>query len=158
MHLFMMKPEADNGDIIDFIDFDITEWDDIETMYIKYGMSIEILLERNLHNILSGNFTVYPQSGEPSYYHKRTEDDGLIDWEKMDVYQIYNLVRATTRPYPGAYAYINGEKVKIWRVRILDTRLKYFKSKPGEIIKKYDGKLIVNCLGGILLIEDFELC
>jgi methionyl-tRNA formyltransferase len=49
-----------------------------------------------------------------SYYGGRRPEDGRIDWGKS-ADEIYNLIRAVTRPYPGAYALTeNNEKIIIW--------------------------------------------
>ena len=39
----------------------------------------------------------------------------MIDWSKSNR-EIYNFVKAITHPYPGAYTYINGKKVYVWKV------------------------------------------
>ena len=49
-----------------------------------------------------------------SYFGGRKPADGLIDWTKSAV-QIYNLIRGVTHPYPGAFTYLDGKKVVIWR-------------------------------------------
>lgn len=54
------------------------------------------------------------QTGSPSYCLQRTPSDGLIDWTQS-AEAIDRLVRATTRPYPGAFTYLDGEQVTIWR-------------------------------------------
>jgi methionyl-tRNA formyltransferase len=115
MSLFLIKPGVDDGDIVDFIEFDINEFDDINTMYYKYAISNRDLIVRNLPKLLSGEFNVIPQVGEPSYYGKRTPEDGKIDWEEMDVKAIYNLVRSSTKPYPGAFCTVNKTKLRIWK-------------------------------------------
>ena len=56
MHLFLMNPDIDDGDIIEIQDFDITEFDDIETMYFKYGLVYKQLLLKKLPAILKGSF------------------------------------------------------------------------------------------------------
>ena len=49
-----------------------------------------------------------------SYYGGRRPEDGRIDWNKSAA-EIYNLVRAVTEPYPGAFALLdNDEKIIIW--------------------------------------------
>ena len=109
--------------------------------------------------LLSGNFTTYPQIGPSHYYEKRTREDGLINWEQ-DVFEIYNLVRAITKPYPGAYSEVNGEKMTIWKAQPLDTRTDTIQMKPGEIIWVAEDlkKFVVKCLGGSLLVNEFECC
>jgi len=48
-----------------------------------------------------------------SYFGGRRPEDGRIDWSRPAV-EIYNLVRAVTRPYPGAFAELAGEKLTVW--------------------------------------------
>jgi methionyl-tRNA formyltransferase len=43
----------------------------------------------------------------------RRPDDGIIDWSR-DAKDIDALVRAVTRPYPGAFSHLEGRKVLIW--------------------------------------------
>jgi methionyl-tRNA formyltransferase len=49
-----------------------------------------------------------------SYYGGRRPEDGKIEWN-WPIVQIYNLVRAVTDPYPGAFTYLpEGRKLFIW--------------------------------------------
>lgn len=48
------------------------------------------------------------------YFPLRTPDDGLIDWAESNS-RIYNLVRALVRPWPGAFTWLKGQKVTVWR-------------------------------------------
>lgn len=157
MHLFFIKPGVDDGDIIDTETFDINDFDDIRTLYMKNIIVTKRMLIRNLPKIIDGTITVKKQEGLPSYYKKRSPSDGLIDWENMDVWQIYNFVRAQTRPYPGVYGYINEKCIKIWRCRVFDTRISYIDAKYGECVESFDNNLIINCRGGLLLIEDYTI-
>jgi len=43
----------------------------------------------------------------------RRAGDGRIDWSRPAL-EIYNLVRAVTRPYPGAFTELSGEKFTVW--------------------------------------------
>ena len=156
MHLFMMKPGIDDGDIIEIQDFDISDFDDIETLYFKYGLVYKQLLINSLPKILNGTLKTIPQHGLPSFYPKRKAEDGLINWEDLDVWQIYNFVRAQTRPYPGAFAKIGEKMVRIWRCRPFDTRIRFDEAKYGTVVEKFCGKLVVKCRGGLLLLDDWE--
>jgi methionyl-tRNA formyltransferase len=156
MHLFLIKPGVDDGDILAVEDFDITTYDDIETLYLKYGLTYRQLLLNNLPAILAGEFSVIPQTGAPTYYPKRSSGDGLIDWENMDVWQIYDFVRAQTRPYPGAFAEIDGKKICIWRCRPFDTRIRYDNAAYGAVVERFKQRLLINCRGGLLLVDEWE--
>lgn len=45
---------------------------------------------------------------------KRTPSDGFIDF-KSNYKEIYRLVRAVSKPYPGAYTYYKDEKIVFWK-------------------------------------------
>lgn len=157
MHLFLIKPGVDDGDVIAVKDFDITPHDDIETLYFKYGLVYRDLLLQLLPAVLSGNFTTTPQLGTPSYYPKRTPEDGRIDWEAFDVWQIYDFVRAQTRPYPGAFGeVVDGSIIRIWRCRPFDTRIRYDHAAYGAVVERFGNRLLINCRGGLLLVDEWE--
>lgn len=156
MHLFMIKPGVDNGDVIAVKDFDITPFDDIQTLYFKYAIVYRELLLEKLPAILDGSAPLIPQTGRPSYYAKRTAQDGLIDWESMDVREIHNFIRAQTHPYPGAFSKIDGQVLRIWKARPFDTRLRYDNEIYGKIVERFENKLLINCRGGLLLVDEWE--
>lgn len=47
-----------------------------------------------------------------------TRETGLIDWNKS-AEQIHNLVRGTN-PWPGAYTFYKGERMKVWKTALPD--------------------------------------
>lgn len=157
MHLFLIKPGMDDGDIIGIRDFDITAFDDIETLYFKYALVYRDMLIENLPSLLSGSVRPVPQTGTPSYYPKRNPADGRIDWDAMDVWQIYDFVRAQTRPYPGAFAAVGQQWVRIWRCRVFDTRIRYVGAGYGECVERFGNRILINCRGGLLLLDDYEI-
>lgn len=156
MHLFLMREGADDGDVIDTEVFDINEFDDIRTLYYKNTIVTKRMMLRIIPKLLKGEIVCWSQQGIPSYYPKRNQEDGIIQWEEMDVFEISNLVRAVTRPYPGAYAKINGELYMIWKCQIFDTRIFYKEANYGQIVEKFDNNIIINCRGGLLLVTDYE--
>lgn len=156
IHYFLIQAGIDDGDIFTYKDFDINEFDDIETLYYKNALTTRDVLIEYIPKLLNNDYNVTPQVGKASYYPKRTPEDGQIDWEKMDVYEIYNFIRAQTKPYPGAFGNINNTIYKIWKARIFDTRIAYPDKKYGDIIEMFDQKILVNCRGGLLLIDEYE--
>ncbi len=155
--LFIIKPGVDNGDVFDYQDFDITESDDIETLYMKISITTRDMLRRSLPLLLQETARLEPQLGVPSYYKKRNPEDGEIDWENMDVQSIYNLVRALTKPYPGAFGDIEGRRFRIWRCRVFDTRLMYRNARYGSIVESFGDKIIIKCRGGLLLLDQYDV-
>jgi methionyl-tRNA formyltransferase len=47
-----------------------------------------------------------------------TRETGLIDWNRSAA-QIHNLVRGTN-PWPGAYTFYKGERMKVWKTALPD--------------------------------------
>ena len=76
--------------------------------------------------------------------------------KEMEIDMIFNLVRAVTRPYPGSFCYIKKEKIFIWKAQIFDRILKYPDAEYGEVVEIFKNRFVVNCLGGLLLINDYE--
>lgn len=156
MHLFLMASGADDGDVFDVEDFDINPFDDIETLYFKNAIVTRRMMLRSIPKLLAGELIPWKQSGEPTYYPKRSPDDGRIDWEKMDFMEIYHFVRAQTRPYPGAFGMVDGKAIRFWRVRPFDTRITYPQTGYGCVVERFGNRFIINCRGGLLLADDWE--
>ena len=156
-HLFLLDTGTDDGDVIDFEIFDITESDTVKTIYYKVSTVVKYMLLRTIPKIFNNNISVIKQLGTPTYYAKRTEGDGKIDWN-VSVYGIYNFVRAITRPYPGAFAIHKKRKIKIWETKIWDTQLSkfYIDNDYGEIVEIFGNEFVVKCYDGLLLITNHE--
>lgn len=156
MHFFIIKPGIDDGDIFYWEMFDINEWDDCNTLYYKNSIISKRVFLKFIPLILISNFSVIPQVGVPTYYPKRTEEDGLIDWEK-DVFMIYNFIRALTKPYPGAFGYIKDIKFTFWKAQPFDTKITYRGAQIGEIVEVFhNGDVVINCLSGLMLVTEYE--
>ncbi|MBK6991971.1 MAG: hypothetical protein IPH34_09120 [Chitinophagaceae bacterium] len=111
---FLIKAGVDDGDIFYFESFDINEWDTCRTLYYKNSIVTKRVLVKWIPELLKNKFQVVPQVGAPTYYPKRTVEDGLINWD-FTVLDIYNLIRAITHPYPGAFSRITDAKLLFGR-------------------------------------------
>jgi len=118
--MFYLTPEADDGDIIAQSAFPILLNDDCKTIYEKSALAGAKLLTEYLPKIKDESAPrIHNISGTYPAYPKRTPKDGLIDFNRSAL-DIYNFVRALTKPYPGAF-YINntGDKVIVWKIEII---------------------------------------
>jgi len=157
MQYFLMKSGADDGDVFASVQFDINEFDDIKTLYYKNTMVTKKILLEYIPRLLKGDVSFEKQHGDATYYPKRTIEDGQIKWAKDDIDSIERLIRASTKPYPGAFSYLNEEKMIIWEGQILDRNIKYENAGYGEIVEIFDEAIIINCLGGLYLIGEYEV-
>ena len=156
LQFFLMTEGVDDGPIFDAADMDITSFDTIRTLYYKNALLTARVLSRSIPALLTGTAPLRPQVGTPSFFQKRSPADGRIDWETMDVWQIHDLVRALTRPYPGAFGTLDSGVQRIWRAQVFDTRIVYPESPYGSVVERFGDALVVNCRGGLLLVEEYE--
>ena len=112
LHFMVEKPDA--GDIVAQKEVPIAFEDDVFSVYMKLVGAARELMQDVLPDLQAGTFTRIVQTGPSSYFGGRKPEDGLIDWTK-DSLSIYNLTRAVTHPYPGAFTYLDGEKLFIWK-------------------------------------------
>lgn len=71
------------------------------------------LAVRALRLISTGDFQRIPQDpGQATMFHKRSERDFEIDW-RLPRTRVYNLIRAQSDPYPNAYTFYKGQRVRI---------------------------------------------
>ncbi len=105
----------DTGDIVGQKEVVIEFEDTAYTLYQKLCAKARELLEEMLPLIKQGSPPRVAQDlKQGSYYGGRRPEDGRIDWS-WPVMRIYNLVRAVTEPYPGAFTHFpQGEKLLIW--------------------------------------------
>ncbi len=113
LHYMIDKPDA--GDIVGQKAVAIDLSDTAKTLYDKLCGAAKDLLDELLPLIMKGLIPRRKQDLKAgSYYGGRRPGDGRIDWNKS-ADEIYNLIRAVTEPYPGAFALLdNDEKIIIW--------------------------------------------
>jgi len=117
---FYISEGVDEGDIIAQEIFAIEDSDTIKELLNKTSSSAINIVSKYVPLIRKGSAPRIPQfKGITKVYVKRNPEDGLIDWN-WDANAIKNFIRAQTKPYPGAYTFINNKKVIIWDADIID--------------------------------------
>ncbi len=112
--LFYFENGIDSGDIIAQQKFNIENTDTIKDVLEKVKIcSKEILIENII--LLKENRAprCVQDHSQATVFPKRTPKDGEINWS-LSIKEIKDFIRAQTKPYPGAFTYINGKKVIIW--------------------------------------------
>jgi methionyl-tRNA formyltransferase len=112
LHFMTVKPDA--GDIVGQAAVPIDFGDTALSLYGKMEAAASRLLGELLPRIARGDIPRRPnETARGSYFGGRKPEDGRIDWSRPAV-ELYNLVRAVTRPYPGAFTELEGEKLTVW--------------------------------------------
>ena len=112
LHHMVKRPDA--GDIVDQEAVPISPRDTAQDVFIKVTAAARQVLERSLEAIKQGRAPRRPQDeAQASYFGGRKPDDGRIDWH-ADAQRIFNLIRALTHPYPGAFTDVEGRRFFVW--------------------------------------------
>jgi methionyl-tRNA formyltransferase len=112
LHFMTEKPDA--GDIVGQEAVPIAFEDTALTLFGKMEGAASRLLDGLLPRIAREDIPRRPNDiAQGSYFGGRRREDGRIDWSRPAV-EVYNLVRAVTRPYPGAFTELEGDPLTVW--------------------------------------------
>jgi methionyl-tRNA formyltransferase len=147
LHEMVEKPDA--GAVVAQKKVEISPDDTALTLFKKLESSADAMLAEVLPDMLAGAIKKTPMDlSTGSYFGGRKPEDGRIFWDKP-VSEIYNLIRAVTRPYPGAFGFVGDEMVTFWWA-VPDTEIIM---EPGKIVFHEDTVLIGTGYGCIRPIE-----
>ena len=173
--LFYLANEIDKGDMIDQERFVIEERDDIQTLFDKAATAAMDLLERAIPLLREGRGERSSQQEDlATFFRRRKPEQGRIDWDCSSD-EVYNLIRAVTRPYPGAFFYWREKRVFVWKASLLTeergekTEGRRQKAEgrreeaeerrqAGKIIEILHGKgVVIACTEGVILAERVQI-
>lgn len=77
---------------------------------------------------------------EATYLGVRKPIDGMIDWTKPSA-DIFRLIRAVSRPLPGAFTVKNNGKIVIWKAKVANDLP--IVGVPGRILRVYQDRFYV---------------
>ncbi len=145
----LMDEGVDTGDILLQGEIKIDIDDTSETLGRKLSELGAGLLLKTIEGIADNSITPKPQTGEPSYASVIKKEDGRIDWSKTAV-ELFNFVRGMY-PWPVAYCHLNGERIKLIKVKPADGE-----GKSGRIEKARKDELLIGTGNGLLLIRELQ--
>lgn len=161
LSLHYMEITPDSGDLVAQvqvpIDPDDTAWTLSDKMTLAAGQ-----LMRRIYPLLRADAAprIRQDHSRATYFGGRTPEDGRIDWQQSAP-QIYNLIRAVTHPFPGAFTIGAGEKIFLWSAKV-DTSYAGAKLSPGQV-RRRGGQVWIGTGDGVLQIlaaqidGDFEV-
>ncbi|MDA8421474.1 MAG: formyltransferase [Pseudomonadota bacterium] len=128
LHVMVKRPDA--GDIVDQEEVLIGPADTALQVFGRVTAAARQVLVRQIDAIEAGRPPRRVQDeAMASYFGGRRPEDGRIDWTQP-AQRIYNLIRAVTHPYPGAFTELDGRRLYLWRAvpRLEGTGI------PGEVL------------------------
>jgi methionyl-tRNA formyltransferase len=145
-----METKPDAGDIVAQKEVDIALEDTARSLALKLASAARALMRDVIPLLEAGTFEKRPQEGVSSYYGGRKPEDGVIDWA-MSAMAIYNLIRAVTHPYPGAYTFFRGRKLFIWKAVPQDSTAE---GPPGAVVST--SPLLIKAGEGLLHVTSLQ--
>jgi methionyl-tRNA formyltransferase len=92
------------------------------------------VLARQIDALLAGTAKETPQDeSQASCFGGRTPEDGRIVWTQTSR-QIFNLIRAVTDPYPGAFSDVGTARLMVWWAEPESPAIRGQHGAPGEIL------------------------
>ncbi|MFI9757068.1 methionyl-tRNA formyltransferase [Streptomyces sp. NPDC051963] len=138
-----MNPELDAGDILVQRAVPVGPADTATDLFHRTVDLIAPIVRESLDLIASGRATTHwqPQDrSRASFFHKRSAEDSRIDWS-WPAERLERLVRAQSDPYPNAYTFHRGQRLRIVSATASEGR---YGGTPGRIfIREGDGVVIV---------------
>lgn len=130
LHVMTKKP--DQGDIVAQKKVSIEIDDTAKEVFDKVSDAAIRALDEVLPALLKGKARHQKQNlKKGSYFGGRKAEDGQINWAQSSL-AIHNLVRAVAPPYPGAFTFIQGQKLSILRTSLTHTNDAIAKTVGGD--------------------------
>jgi len=116
--LHHMLAKADAGDIVDQERVPIGPEDTAAEVGTRVADASVRILDRRLAELCEGRAPRRPQDElRATRFGRRRPEDGRIDWSRS-AREVVDLVRAVTRPFPGAFTDTEGGRLFVWRARV----------------------------------------
>lgn len=144
--LFWLDEGVDSGDILVQEKFPIAPDETATTLYQKHSRSLQQLLSQALPMLATGKAPRTPQDhSRATYCAKRVPDDGFIDWN-LPAESVWTLLRAVTKPYPGAFTFYKSKKLCVWEAEYLGDGPYW--GLPGQVQAVLDTGVLIQCGDG----------
>ena len=134
MTLHRMVRHADAGAIVDQEGVDLGPRDTAEQAFRKVLPCARRVLARQIDALLASTARETPQDdSQATIFGGRPPEDGRITWTQSSR-QIFNLIRAVTDPYPGAFTDSGGTRLMVWWAEPESPAAAGRRGAPGEIL------------------------
>jgi methionyl-tRNA formyltransferase len=152
--LFWLDGGVDTGALLAQQFFHVAHDETAASLYERHLTALAELLSESLDRLKAGDAARRPQDERfATWAAKRTPEDGLIDWARP-VKDIWRLVRAVGRPYPGAFTHLGDERLVIWAAEPVSAERHL--GLPGQVVIREANGFVVRCGDGGLLVTEWR--
>ena len=134
MTLHRMVKSADAGAVVDQDGVDIGPRATAEEAFRQVLPCARRVLARQIDALLAGTARETPQDeSQATYFGGRKPEDGRIVWSGTTK-EIFNLIRAVTDPYPGAFTDVGAARLMVWWAETDSSATRGRRGAPGEVL------------------------
>lgn len=152
-NLFMIDEGTDAGPILAQLPIEVTDTDYAQDVIDKVVYALASCCDLVLPKLKTGELTfTYQNQEEATYLGIRKPNDGIIDWNGSSV-DVARLVRAVSKPLPGAFTVYQRKKLYIWRAKAIPNF--NIMGVPGRILAIDENGFYVATSEGALLVTEF---
>lgn len=146
--IFMITPEMDAGDYVAQVRIQNDENESISEIMIRVEEKILSELLTFWEDMKAGKATLYEQNkSEVTFVKRRTDADGEIQWNNSAT-EVHNFIRAQSKPYPGAYFFVNETEFRVYRSNVSE---RYHDIEAGYIIDSCNDIIQISCGNGTVI-------
>ena len=136
-----MDATLDTGDIILAESTPILAADDVSSLTVRMAEMGARLLLQTIHSFLEGTVERQPQEDAVSSQAPAIQpSDGYLDWSQSAT-QLNCRIRGVS-PKPGAYTFIDGKRLKLWKTEPVLSELSTLAGVVLEIARGQGGVLV----------------
>jgi methionyl-tRNA formyltransferase len=147
--LFALTEGVDDGPIVGQVELAVDPREDAGTLYAKHRAAHVALVREHVPPLLDGTAGAVEQDhAAATVWERRRPEDGRIDWSAPAA-DVDRLVRAVTRPFPGAFFERAGARRVIWRAEPGPD----VDAAPGTVLEDARGHLIACGRGSLRVLE-----
>lgn len=156
---FMDADRLDAGAVVSRGYFDLNDDLDVSDVYAWLADAVPRQFLAAVEGLSYGTAKPVPQSEagiRPLRCYPRRPEDSRISWSQSTT-RIHRLIRASTRPFSGAFCQLNGDgRVTVWKAGRIDAEEDWL-AVPGQVVFAAEGDPVVACADGMLRLTDVSL-
>lgn len=153
--IIRMDKGVDTGPLLGACLLNIDNNEDISAIHKRANKAFSKLTADVLSAMDRGEMIEMPQNdADGAYWHQRHPDDGKICFHSMTARQVHDLIRAISRPFPGAFAMNGAGLVRFWRSELPSRTIR---GVPGRVCWLEGQGPYVICKDGAILAIDVEV-
>jgi methionyl-tRNA formyltransferase len=145
----LLDEGLDTGHILLQQEMEIEKSDTAGSLSAKLSLLGAEVLIKTLAGLERGDVKPRPQGGGASYAPVLKKTDGLIPWSRP-AGELCNFIRGMN-PWPGAYSFLDGKRVKILRAAASDGT-----GTPGVVVKAAQDELTVGAGEGLVSVLEVQ--